>query len=153
METERLVLRPVEEGDLDAMRRLYPEPERELADALAARADGLGWWLALADGEPVASVELHRAGEGLVGIAPDEVEIGWVVAEPARGRGIATEAALAVARYALEELGVPWLVAYVRPWNEASLRVAAKLGMVEEGRGRTRSGEPMLVFRRRRPGA
>lgn len=139
----------MEEGDLEPFRTLYPEPERELADALAARDEGLGWWLALEEGAPVASVELHRAGAGLEGIAPEEVEIGWIVAEAERGRGLATEAARAVARHALEELRVPWLVAYVRPWNDASLRVAAKLGMVEEGRGRTRSGEPMLVLRLR----
>jgi ribosomal-protein-alanine N-acetyltransferase len=140
----------VEEGDLEAFRALYPQPERELAEALAARDEGLGWWVALEDDGPVACVELHQAGAGLDGIAPEEVEIGWIVAEAERGRGLATEAARAVARHALEELRVPWLVAYVRPWNEASLRVAAKLGMVEEGRGRTRSGEPMLVFRLRR---
>lgn len=152
METPRLRLRPVGEGDLDAFRALYPEPGRELADALAAQAEGLGWWLAEEQGAAVACVELHRAGAGLTGVAPDEVEIGWIVAEGARGRGLATEAASAVARHALDELGVPWLVAYVRPWNRASLRVAAKLGMREEGRGRTRSGEPMVVLRLRRPG-
>ena len=150
LKTARLELRPVGAGDFDAFRAIYPEPERELPDALAAAADGLGWWLALEDGAPVAVVELHRAGDGLVGIAPDEMEIGWVVAEEARGRGIATEAAAAVVSHAFDELRVPWLVAYVRPGNEQSLRVAAKLGMGHEADGRARSGEPMRVLRLRR---
>jgi RimJ/RimL family protein N-acetyltransferase len=150
LKTARLELRPVAEGDLDAFRAIYPDAAgRELADALAARADGLGWWLALEDGEPVAAIELHAAGEGITGIATDEVEIGWVVVGAARGRGIATEAAAAVARHALDVVGVPWLVAYVRPWNVASLRVAEKLGMAYEGDGLTRSGDPMRVFRLR----
>lgn len=139
------------EGDVGAFRTIYLDAaEQELADALAARVDGLGWWLAFEDGHAVAAIELHAAGEGISGIAADEAEIGWVVVDRARGRGIATEAAAAVARHALEVVGVPWLVAYVRPSNAASLRVVAKLGMAYEGDGLTRSGDPMRVFRLRR---
>jgi RimJ/RimL family protein N-acetyltransferase len=149
LRTERLELRPLEAGDAALLALLYDDAERELAKAVEAREAGLGWWVALEAGEPVAVVEVGPAGPGLTGIAADEAEIGWFVDERARGRGIATEAAAAVARHALDELAVPWLVAYVRPANTASLRVAAKLGMRDEGRGRTRGGDPCVVLRLR----
>lgn len=55
-------------------------------------------------------------------------------------------AALADAR---ERVAPPWFVAYIRPENAASLRVAEKLGLRREGEGLTRSGEPMLIYRLR----
>ena len=50
---------------------------------------------------------------------------------------------------AWERVAPPWLVAYIRPDNAASLRVAEKVGLRREGEGLTRSGEPMLIFRLR----
>lgn len=51
----------------------------------------------------------------------------WVIRE-FRGRGLAVTAARALGRWAADELGIETLVLDVEPANEASHRVAAKLG-------------------------
>jgi RimJ/RimL family protein N-acetyltransferase len=156
--TERLVLRPLGEPDRDWLVALYVEAgdssasaARELDDALAhARREGFGHYGAWLGGEPAAVVELHRAGPGVEGIEPDEVEIGWVVARAHRGRGVATEAVAAVAAQALDGLGLDHVVAYIRPANGASVRVAEKVGLTRRGPGRSRGGDPVEIWELRR---
>jgi RimJ/RimL family protein N-acetyltransferase len=57
------------------------------------------------------------------------VEIGWRLAAEFWGRGLATEGARAVARYAFEEVGLDSLVSFTVPHNLRSRRVMEKLGM------------------------
>lgn len=150
LETQRFVLRRPTRADLDAFGLAMDEPRRELAQTLAHwRRHGFGHWVVEEDGRFVGILEVHRAGDGIGGIAPEEVELGWTIVEPARGRGIATEAARAAAADAFARAGAPWLVAYIRPESGASIRVAEKLGMRREGDGLTRSGEPMRIYRLR----
>jgi RimJ/RimL family protein N-acetyltransferase len=82
----------------------------------------------LATGEMLAScglVQLDRdAGEG---------EIGYWVAPWARGRGVATNAARAVARWSLRTLGLRRLVWRAKLGNHASRLVAARIGVRFEG--------------------
>ena len=151
--TERLTLRRPQPDDLPAYERVLGEDDaqRELYDALAHwRAHGFGPWVVEEGGEPVAVLEVHYAGPGVTGIRPDEVEIGWTVAFPARGRGIAIEAGRAAAADAFERTDAPWLVAYVRPSNAISIRVAERIGMRHDADGLTRSGDPALIYRLRR---
>jgi RimJ/RimL family protein N-acetyltransferase len=155
LETERLLLRPLVSADAVAYGWLDERlsPERARADAEQAEAHwrehGFGPWAVLEreGGSLVAVLDIHHAGAGIEGIAPDEIEIGWVVDPRSRGRGIATEAGGAVVADAFGRLGLERLVAYVRLWNAESLRVVAKLGLHEAGEGRTRSGDPMRIFR------
>ena len=100
--------------------------------------------------EPVAAVDLHLAGPGITGVDEEEIEVGWVVAVDARGRGLATEAAAAVIAYAFDTLGVDEVVAYTSPGNAASLRVMEKLGMTRRGEGRSRDRKPAVIFVARR---
>jgi len=136
---------------------IAPEEALGLADE-HWRRHGFGPWTAVLKetGEPVAVIDLHFAGEGIVGVEADEIEVGWVVAADARGRGLATEAARAAIGYAFDVLGVDEVVAYTGPGNAASMRVMEKLGMTVRGEGRSRDGMPavILVARRApRPGA
>ncbi|HEY6053860.1 MAG TPA: GNAT family N-acetyltransferase [Gaiellaceae bacterium] len=136
--------------DLDAFALVSDHADRDLYDALAHwRAHEFGPWIVELDGEAIGFVEVNYAGAGITGIAPDEVELGWAIAEPWRGRGLATEAVRGAIADAWERVAPPWLVAYIRPDNAASLRVAEKVGFRREGEGLTRSGEPMLIFRLR----
>ena len=66
---------------------------------------------------------LHRGGE-----------IGYVFDPEFAGRGYATEAAEAVLRWGFEELGLHRIVARLDERNEASARVARRLGMRHEAR-------------------
>ncbi|HSP72064.1 MAG TPA: GNAT family N-acetyltransferase [Gaiellaceae bacterium] len=136
--------------DLEAFALVSDHADRDLYDALAHwRAHGFGPWIVELDGEAVGLVEVNYAGAGIKGIAPDEVELGWAIAEEQQRRGLATEAVRAALADAWERVAPPWFVAYIRPDNAASMRVAEKLGMRREGEGLTRSGEPMLVYRLR----
>ena len=57
------------------------------------------------------------------------VEVGWRLARPAWGRGLATEGARASLRHAFVELGLEAVISIIDPLNERSIRVAHKLGM------------------------
>ncbi len=59
----------------------------------------------------------------------EEIEIGYLLAKPAWGKGIATEAAKACLRYGFEELQLEQIVAVAFPENIASRKVMEKLGM------------------------
>jgi hypothetical protein len=69
-----------------------------------------------------------------------------------RGQGIATEAARAASADAFARLPAPHLVAYIRPENTASLRIAApSSACATRGRATTKSGDRMRIFRLPRP--
>lgn len=57
-------------------------------------------------------------------------ELGWALARAYWGCGYATEAALAVQRWAREALGIKRLISVIAPENQRSQRVAEKLGCV-----------------------
>lgn len=156
IETTRLVLRQPGADDIVGYAAVLgqEDAEREHRDAVAHwRAHAFGPWLVEEEGRPVAVLEVHYAGPGVTGIEPHEVEVGWTVAEADRGRGIAVEAGTAALDDAFER-ATPnhhgWIVAYIRPENAISQRVATRLGMRHEADGRTRSGDPMQLWRLRR---
>lgn len=77
--------------------------------------------------------------------AARSANLGYWVADAARGRGVAVEAAKQAARFGFDTLGLQRLVIQVQPENRASLRVAIKLGAVCEGIARNGiivDGEP-----------
>ncbi|HEX3265486.1 MAG TPA: GNAT family N-acetyltransferase [Candidatus Limnocylindrales bacterium] len=154
--TDRLVLRQPKPEDLEAYLSVIgdDDSEREHRDALAHwRAHGFGPWIVddAATGESVGILEVHYAGPGVTGLEPHEVEIGWTVIEARRGQGLAGEAA----RAAIDDAWTRarndhgWIVAYIRPENDISQRVATRLGLRHEADGLTRSGHPMQVWRLR----
>lgn len=143
LRTDRLVLRPVDEDDLDVLLAIRnapavvattgtgaPLPRERMAGQLSRRLAswrerGLGSWLVLLAGEPVAFVEVAPIGEGS-GVDPDEIEIGVVVHPDHWGRGVALEAGLAAARDLFERVGLDRVYAGVDPDNHKSLRAVAK---------------------------
>jgi [ribosomal protein S5]-alanine N-acetyltransferase len=58
-----------------------------------------------------------------------DVEIGWGLVASARGRGLATEASLAVIDWAFESAAVRRVIATIAPDHERSQHVALRLGM------------------------
>ena len=129
------------------------DARRETAEAEAHWAThAFGPWAVLEGGEFAGFAEVHFAGPGIGGIDPREVEVGWVIAEGRRRRGLATEAMRAAIADAWPRAGVDHLVAYIRPENAISLRVAERLGFSLRGPGRSRSGDPVGVYELRRDG-
>lgn len=60
------------------------------------------------------------------------VEIGWRLSADCWGRGLATEAARAVAQHAFESLKLESLVSFTVPTNVRSRRVMEKIGMTRD---------------------
>ena len=61
-----------------------------------------------------------------------ELEIGWWLARPHWGRGLATEAARVALRDAIERIGLDRIISIARPANTASTRIMEKLGLTLE---------------------
>jgi RimJ/RimL family protein N-acetyltransferase len=157
LRTARLVLEPMEslhEAEHAAASGRAADARRDTRAADAQwQAHGFGPW-AIRDGDDnrfLGGAELHFAGDGVDGIAPDEIEAGWWVTERRRGEGIATEAMRAAIDDVWQRTDAPHIAAYIGGVNEPSRRVAAKLGFTVRGDGRGRSGEAMTVYELRRP--
>ena len=60
-------------------------------------------------------------------------ELAYSVARAHRGKGFATEAARCAVAFVFDTLGHSKLVAYIRPDNTASQRIALKLGATKNG--------------------
>ena len=147
--TERLRLVPLGTEHAEPYAAFMPEEDarRETADAEAHWArHAFGPWAVLEDGRFVGFAEVHLAGEGIGGIDPREIEVGWVIAHDRRGRGLATEATRAAIADVWARAATDHVVAYIRPENEISQRVAEKLGFRLRGPGRARSGDPVGVY-------
>jgi len=82
------------------------------------------------DGEAAGSIGLLLNDDIHRGTA----ELGYWLAEPHWGRGIATEAARAMVAYGFEHLELRRIEAVVFAWNPASARVLEKTGLTLEAR-------------------
>lgn len=142
--TARLVLRPMDEGDLDELVRLNDDPvvlrftgdgpldRAGAAEVLRARilpqyAHGVGR-LAVVDragGGFLGWCGLRRDGDG-DGVTYD---LGYRFHVHARGQGYATEAALAVLADAQHRLPAARVIGRVDPENVASQRVLERCGL------------------------
>ena len=60
---------------------------------------------------------------------PDKIKIGWHFRRNSQGQGFATEAAKALLRFGFDTQGLEEVIAPIAPENQASRRVAEKLGM------------------------
>ncbi|MYV99415.1 GNAT family N-acetyltransferase [Streptomyces sp. SID3343] len=164
IETERLLLRRWHDDDLDDLAAMNADPEvmRYVGDGRPHTREQSATSLSRyeqdweARGFGLFAVELRADGAfaGWVGLAvpaflPEvmpAVEIGWRLARPHWGAGIATEAAHEVLRFAFEYARLPRLVSICHVDNTASAKVMAKLGMTEERRTVVPShGKPVLV--------
>ena len=145
MVTPRLWLRRWRPEDLEPFAALTADPQvmehfasvlsREETAAMTGRMEkhfenyGYGFW----------AVEMpHQAPFiGFIGLAVPAfetsftpcVEIGWRLARPWWGQGLATEGARAALAYGFEHLGLSEIVSFAVPGNVRSRRVMQKLGM------------------------
>ena len=143
--TERLILRRLQESDLEPIAAMNADPRvMEYFPAAFSRAEseafvervrehfakhGFGFWI----------VESRNDGDilGLTGLLRPRfeahftpcVEVGWRFAVAHWGKGYATEAANAALRFGFESLRLDEIVAYTVPQNRRSRRVMEKLGM------------------------
>jgi [ribosomal protein S5]-alanine N-acetyltransferase len=117
------------------MRNRFPHPYKE--------RDGRAW-IEIANNEPVTNFAVEVKGKLAGGIGlmlQDDVyfrtaEIGYWLGKPYWGRGIATEAVIAMSEYAFAHYDLCRLEAGVFAWNPASARVLEKAGYSLEARNR-----------------
>jgi ribosomal-protein-alanine N-acetyltransferase len=148
IDTTRLRLRPYRDGDLDALHRLWTDPdvrrylwddkiiERQLAEetmraSIACTAQhGFGHWAVCPAGEDVL---IGFCGLKFIDDTP-EVELLYGLAPAYWRRGLATEAGRAMLRYGFEELGFARVYAITDAPNTASAAVMRRLEMTFEKR-------------------
>ncbi|HLL66278.1 MAG TPA: GNAT family N-acetyltransferase [Micromonosporaceae bacterium] len=148
LEAGPLRLRPVAERDRDAMVLACQDPESARwttvpvpyhpADATSFRNARAvtGWARGTAATFTIADPDDRSAGTvdiRLDPVDPAAGEIGVLVAPQARGHGYATAAASAICAWSFDALGVTRIVWRAHVGNEASRRVAEKVGFVAEG--------------------
>jgi RimJ/RimL family protein N-acetyltransferase len=137
--TDRLVLSPLGEDDVDVLVRIYADPE---VHRFLSPLDRAGVWRQVAvalghqamRGYSMLGVRDRATGELLGRSGPwfpegwPQLEVGWVVDRSRQGRGIATEAGRASLRWCFEVLGADSVCSLIREANEPSRRVARRLG-------------------------
>ncbi len=146
--TGRLRLRPLTEADTDAIFALYSDPlvTRYLSRRpMSTPADGQAA-IERAAQEFAAGTALRV---GLVRPEDDQVigtgnllhfdwpcrraEVGYALARPFWGQGLASEATAALVEYGFETLDLHRLEAELDPRNDASVRVLERQGFIREG--------------------
>ncbi|WP_341503790.1 GNAT family protein [Gallaecimonas sp. GXIMD4217] len=146
LQTARLRLRPLDEGDFDYFQaqrgdaetmRHVGEPEsgdvlrERFAERIRPWTGEPNQWLSLVacleDGTPIGSAGLRLRAPGLA-------EIGYAFLPAFQGKGYALEAVRALVELIFERLACHKVMAQCTLANEGSWRLMERLGMVREGR-------------------
>lgn len=136
-------LRLITDGDIDGLVQACQDPlisRWTLVPSPYTRADGeffvglcVREWAAGAGGSLVLDGDGEVLGTcGIVGFTDGDVEIGYWIAAPARGRGLATAATTALRTWAIALPSVTGVILHVHPDNVASRAVALRAGFVRE---------------------
>ena len=161
LETKRLLLRRFVTTDLDDLFTFYSDPDviKYIPDAPRTREetrDELEWFL---NGHPkhpelgLWATILKETGQliGRCGLIPwtidgqHEVEVAFALSRAYWGQGLATEVARALVQYAFENLRLSRLICVIEHDNQASIKVATKIGMSFEREAKDEYG-PFLIY-------
>jgi RimJ/RimL family protein N-acetyltransferase len=135
-----VVLRPIDERDLETIERASHEPDIANRFRLSGRAAGdyvaayrRGW----SEGSSAAFAVSEAANQPLGQVVIEmrdagRADIGYWLLPEARGRGLATRALLLASRWALTQPGIARLQLWTSPDNLASLAVAERSGFQHE---------------------
>jgi len=145
METRRLLLRPLQETDLDALSEILGDPDTmRYFDVCRPMTrpevgDKLAYWMAhhkqhgFMPGLIVLKADGQAAGHGGLAYYPETEALGpeliYIFKKPCWGQGLATEFARAALAFGFNRLKVNRILATVRPENSASIAVLKKIGM------------------------
>ena len=159
IETRRLILRPFESDDVEAAFAWFGDPivmrftpsgpdtsieqtDARLANYQEHQAEhGFSKWIVLD-----RHLDRPIGDSGLLVLQEyGWIDLGFRLAQPYWGQGLATEAACAWVRAAFDDFHIDRLTAFVQPENVASIRVLQKLGFHAERRD-TIMGTNSIVF-------
>ena len=157
---EGLLLRPIEPGDLGALWSAIEESRPELERWMTWCHPQFGekdaaTWIASCGEQWATGIErpfsifdaasgefLGNAGINQLNVPNRYANLGYWIRTPHAGRGITTRAVRLLAAYGFAEMGLTRIEIVVQPGNDASRRVAEKVGARLEGLCRNR-----VVFR------
>lgn len=148
LKTERLILRPWREADLEAFAALNADPRvmeyfpsvKTLQEStqeynyIKDSIEKLGWglWAAtlIGDDRFIGFIGLNNVG--FKSHFTPAVEIGWRLAYDYWNKGYATEGARAVLKYGFEILNLEEIVSFTAVQNQRSRGVMEKIGMTQD---------------------
>ena len=145
--SERLVLRPFRESDLDEYADIVGDPEvmhwvshgkpKSRVEAWLDMAFKLGHWKLRGSGQWAIERRDDQALLGRSGFYEAEgwpgFELTWLLGRPFWGHGYATESACAARDFAFDRLGRDRLISLIDKGNQRSARVALRVGEAYEG--------------------
>jgi len=164
LETERLLLVPLDSSRVTELAAIYTDPE-------VARYIGGDRLTAQGTRDQVTAFEqvwrehgygqsalLERATGRMIGRAglhpwPNwhELEIGYTLVRDRWGRGLAREASQVWLQWALTHLTQDHLIAVIQPANVASITLAERLGFTFDRHDVTPRGDEVSIYRLDRP--
>ena len=166
IETERLALRLLTLDDLDALAAIYRDKDvrKYFPEGILTREqtkEELEWIINVYYGQHGFGLwaTTHKETNefiGRCGLLPwtidgsPEVEVAYLLAKAYWGQGLGTEAAQAILAYGFERLHLSRLICLIDPANEASVKVAMKIGMSLEREAEI-EGDLTLVYSAARP--
>ncbi len=166
IETGRLILRNAQAGDVPALVSMWTDPQ--VTQFMGGPKDRA--WLEGTFAEDVASPDplrydqwpvIEKQTGALIGYCglldkevegKPEIELVYAFVPAAWGKGYATEMALALREHATREMGLRRLIALIEPENQASARVAERVGFHSEKAVRRGNAERMLYVYEEPPG-
>jgi RimJ/RimL family protein N-acetyltransferase len=145
LETERLLLRGIEEKDLDGWATLVGDPES--ARFIGGAVDRAAAWRGMAamagswqlKGFGMFSVIEKSTGQWIGRLGPWQpegwpgTEIGWGLIKKAWGKGYAAEGTAAAIDWAFTTLGWTEMIHVIDPRNTPSIALAERLGSTQQG--------------------
>jgi aminoglycoside 6'-N-acetyltransferase len=151
LETPRLVLRPLQDSDIETFAAYRSDPEVaryqgwEAPYSLEKAVDFVAYMQSIEPGQPGKWYQLaiQRKGDGaligdcgfqLLSAEPRQAEIGFTLARSFQGQGYAHEAIGRLLEYLFTDLGLHRVRGNCDPQNGASIRLMKRLGMRHEGR-------------------
>jgi RimJ/RimL family protein N-acetyltransferase len=169
IETERLILRAFRVDDLGPLAAMWRTDEvvRYIGGQPLSREDtwrrslaacgqwpysGFGYWIvdSKADEQVIGQLGFADFKREMEPSIEGEPELGYVFAPSVHGQGIAAEACKAALNWADAHLDAPSYPAIISPENEASIRLAERLGFRHECDAIYRA-DAIALFRRPRP--
>jgi RimJ/RimL family protein N-acetyltransferase len=168
IETDRLILRPFGARDLEPLAAIWSDENvvRYIGGQKLGREDtwrrslaacgqwpyvGWGYWVVerKSDGKVIGQVGFADFKRDMQPSIEGEPELGYVFAPEVHGQGLAGEACRAALEWADANLDAASYPAIISPENEASIRLAERLGFRREPDA-TYRGETIALFRRQR---
>lgn len=149
LSTERLLLRPLDNSDLQTVfeyvsdventRYMMYYPLKSIEETHGFLAGVTAEWkkenpsfyefAILYNSVHIGAVFIYLNEDGTEG------ELGWILSKTYWGKGFATEAALAIKSFAIQQIKVKKLVAHCNCRNLSSVRVMEKIGLLFENKG------------------